>query len=118
MMFKGVASGGAGSLTPVEATESKFPIKMDLPDLLAKSIQLDGELVAWQAGLPPHLRPDSEAPEWYFQRQKSVLLMRFLHTRLLIHRQALLFYIFRPISDSFQLEIILPLYQAMRHGGV
>ena len=107
MMFK----GNSGSITPrqtttAQGTESRPVIKMDLPDLLAKSIELDGDLLKWQTALPPHLRPDSEAPEWHFQRQKSVLLMRFLHTRLLIHRQALLFYIFRPIADSFQLEII------------
>lgn len=80
----------------------------DPAELLAMSIQLDGALTAWQDGLPPHLRPGSDAAEWAFQRQRSVLLMRFLHLRLLIHRQTLLLYISRPVADQFQLELMLP----------
>jgi hypothetical protein len=81
-------------------------MRTDLPDLLAVSIQLDGALIAWQEGLPHHLRPNTEASEWHFERQRSVLLMRFLHTRLLIHRQNLLFYISCRVSCPFQLDLI------------
>jgi hypothetical protein len=48
----------------------------DIPKLLAMSIQLDGDLVAWQQTLPPHLQFDSRVPGWEFERQRSTLLMR------------------------------------------
>ena len=79
--------------------------KVRLSDLLAMAIQLDGELVAWQQALPAHLHPDSDMMEWHFQRQRNVLLMRFLHARLLVHRQTLLFYASRCIRDTFQLDL-------------
>ncbi|KAI5461872.1 fungal-specific transcription factor domain-containing protein [Mariannaea sp. PMI_226] len=89
-----------------DKVDTRARIKTELHDMLATSIKLDGELVAWQEGLPPHLRQDSDAPEWHFERQRNVLLMRFLHARLLIHRQALLFYVSRRIHDAFQLDLI------------
>ena len=48
----------------------------DIPKLLALSIQLDGDLVAWQQTLPPHLRADSQVSGWHFERQRNILLMR------------------------------------------
>ncbi len=107
-LFKSAGTSSSVSTTVYEDTEQKQLVKIELHDLLAMSIQLDGALLAWQDGLTLHLRTESDAPEWHFQRQRSVLLMRFLHTRLLIHRQTLLFYIWRPIADPFQLEIVLP----------
>ncbi len=58
--------------------ESKQKAKAvaDPPRLLALSIQLDGELVAWQANLPRHLKPGAQALEWHFERQRNILLMR------------------------------------------
>jgi hypothetical protein len=110
--------------------ESKLQFKGALPELLALSIKLDGELVAWQDGLPAHLRPGSGGLEWHFERQKNMLLMRyvssfclftvpyvteteslssrFLNTQLLVHRRMLLFYITSRISDPFQLDLIRP----------
>ncbi|OIW23940.1 hypothetical protein CONLIGDRAFT_657486 [Coniochaeta ligniaria NRRL 30616] len=101
-IFKNGGSSGE------DAKSGRLRVRMEPPDLLAMSIQLDGALTAWQDGLPAHLRPESEASEWAFQRQRSVLLMRFLHLRLLIHRQTLLLYISRPVTDQFQLELMLP----------
>ncbi|KAL7932210.1 N-terminal binuclear Zn cluster-containing/DNA binding domain-containing protein [Trichoderma chlorosporum] len=99
-------SGAGGSSASSSAgRETRVRIKADLPDLLAMSIQLDGELVVWQSTLPPHLRADSEISDWHFARQRNVLLMRFLHIRLLIHRQTLLYHILRRISDPFQLDL-------------
>ncbi|PTB36883.1 hypothetical protein M441DRAFT_150372 [Trichoderma asperellum CBS 433.97] len=98
-------SGGGSSSSSSAGRETRVRIKVDLPDLLAMSIQLDGELVVWQNLLPPHLRTDSDVPGWHFERQRSVLLMRFLHIRLLIHRQTLLYYILRRIPDPFQADL-------------
>ncbi|KAL7944735.1 N-terminal binuclear Zn cluster-containing/DNA binding domain-containing protein [Trichoderma barbatum] len=98
-------SAGGSSTSSSAGRETRVRIKIDLPDLLAMSIQLDGELVMWQSMLPPHLRADSDVPDWHFERQRSVLLMRFLHIRLLIHRQTLLYHILRRISDPFQLDL-------------
>lgn len=98
-------SMGGSSSSSSASRETRVRIKVDLPELLAMSIQLDGELVVWQSLLPPHLRADSDVPEWHFERQRSVLLMRFLHIRLLIHRQTLLYHILRRISDPFQLDL-------------
>ncbi|TFB04575.1 hypothetical protein CCMA1212_003497 [Trichoderma ghanense] len=98
-------SMGGSSSSSSASRETRVRIKVDLPDLLAMSIQLDGELDVWQSLLPPHLRADSDVPEWHFERQRSVLLMRFLHIRLLIHRQTLLYHILRRISDPFQLDL-------------
>ncbi|KAL2016665.1 hypothetical protein VTK56DRAFT_3209 [Thermocarpiscus australiensis] len=91
-----------------QASGSSKLRSVDPQDLLAMSIQLDGALTAWQEGLPAHLRPESESAQWAFQRQRSVLLMRSLHLRLLIHRQTLLLYISRPVTDPFVLELMLP----------
>jgi hypothetical protein len=104
---RNISHGNPSSLSvaSIEADKTNR-MRTDLPDLLAESIQLDGVLVAWRDGLPPHLCLDSEPSEWHFERQRSVLLMRFLHTRLLIHRQILLFYISCRISDTFQLDLI------------
>lgn len=60
------------------AGEAKLRMKTDLPKLLALSIQLDGELGTWQDCLPQHLRPGSSALEWHFERQRNVLLMRYV----------------------------------------
>ncbi|KAH8131001.1 hypothetical protein LI328DRAFT_161041 [Trichoderma asperelloides] len=98
-------SGGGSSSSSSAGRETRVRIKVDLPDLLAMSIQLDGELVVWQNLLPPHLRTDSDVPGWHFERQRNVLLMRFLHIRLLIHRQTLLYYILRRIPDPFQTDL-------------
>jgi hypothetical protein len=48
----------------------------DIPKLLSLSVQLDGELVAWQQGLPLHLRLDSDLKGWHFERQRNTLMMR------------------------------------------
>lgn len=47
-----------------------------IPKMLSLSIELDGDLVAWQKKLPAHLRPTSQLPEWHFERQRSTLFMR------------------------------------------
>jgi hypothetical protein len=61
----------------MDTTEtSKQRPSMDVPELLALSVQLDGELVAWQQGLPPHLRNESQVDGWHFERQRSILTMR------------------------------------------
>ena len=49
----------------------------DIPKLLARTIELDGDLTAWKQTLPPHLRPSSDVPGWHFERQRSTLLMRY-----------------------------------------
>ncbi|KAF2099948.1 hypothetical protein NA57DRAFT_55880 [Rhizodiscina lignyota] len=78
----------------------------NVSDLVARSIKLDGDLVSWQQGLPPHLQFDAEGGGWLFERQRSVLLMRFLGARQLIHRQILLIVISRRIEDPFQNELV------------
>ncbi|KAJ9614660.1 hypothetical protein H2200_002797 [Cladophialophora chaetospira] len=78
----------------------------DPPRFLALSVQLDGELVAWQENLPRHLKPEAQALDWHFERQRNILMMRFLHARHLVHRQTLLLYITRRVKDPFQQEIM------------
>jgi hypothetical protein len=114
--------GGGGGCTPCQADASK-PKLTDIPNLLAISIQLEGDLDTWQQALPAHLRFDSQVQGWHFERQRNTLLMRyvimcilsfswvltptrFLSCRLLVHRQVLLIYITRRITDSFQREIM------------
>ncbi|OAP54239.1 hypothetical protein AYL99_11340 [Fonsecaea erecta] len=87
-------------------TQKARPV-MDTTQFLALSIQLDGELTTWQDNLPGHLKPGAEGLEWHFERQRNVLLMRYLHARHLIHRQTLLLYITRRVTDHFQREIML-----------
>ncbi|KAJ5606676.1 hypothetical protein N7510_009457 [Penicillium lagena] len=57
----------------VDFSEQKLT---DIPKLLAISIELDGDLTAWQQSLPPHLQPDGDVPGWHFERQRSTLFMR------------------------------------------
>lgn len=52
------------------------PGLVDLPKLLALSIQLDADLTSWQQTLPPHLQFDSQISGWPYERQRSTLLMR------------------------------------------
>ena len=47
-----------------------------IPKLLALTIELDGDLIAWQETLPAHLRVDSQVQGWHFGRQRSTLMMR------------------------------------------
>jgi hypothetical protein len=47
-----------------------------LPKLLAKAVELDGDLVAWQQALPPHLKFDAHVEGWHGERQRNTLLMR------------------------------------------
>jgi hypothetical protein len=49
----------------------------NLPKLLTLSIQLDGDLVAWQQTLPAHLRADSQVQGWHFELQRNTLLIRY-----------------------------------------
>lgn len=63
-------SGGAG--------DSLRQRSSDLPKLLAFSTHMDGDLSAWEQQLPAHLRFDSEVEGWQFQRQRSVLRMRYV----------------------------------------
>ncbi|RFU30256.1 hypothetical protein B7463_g6097, partial [Scytalidium lignicola] len=77
-----------------------------IPKILSLSIELDGDLVAWQKKLPPHLRLNSQLPDWPFERQRSTLFMRFLNARLLLHRQILLIYVTCIVKDDFQREVM------------
>jgi hypothetical protein len=63
-----------GSAQGPDTTKDR-PI-VDIPKLLALSVQLDGDLVAWQQGLPAHLRVGSEIKGWHFERQRNTLMMR------------------------------------------
>ena len=47
-----------------------------IPKILARAVELDGELMAWQAALPSHLRIDSQVEGWVIERQRNTLLMR------------------------------------------
>jgi hypothetical protein len=49
----------------------------NLPKLLTLSIQLDGDLVAWQQALPAHLKADSQVQGWHFELQRNTLLIRY-----------------------------------------
>ena len=68
----------AGSLH--DQTDPKRPTfrLADLPKCLAAAIQLDGDLTSWEQSLPPHLQSGSDVQDWHFQRQRSVLLMRWV----------------------------------------
>jgi hypothetical protein len=57
-------------------SKQKARAVIDPPRFLALSIQLDGELVAWQGNLPSHLRPEAQALDWHFERQRNILMMR------------------------------------------
>ncbi|KIM77707.1 hypothetical protein PILCRDRAFT_825147 [Piloderma croceum F 1598] len=88
---------------PVDASKPKLT---DIPNLFAISIQLEGDLDTWQQALPAHLHFDSQVQGWHFECQRNTLLMRFLSCWLLVHRQVLLIYITRQITDSFQRKIM------------
>jgi hypothetical protein len=48
----------------------------DIPTLLSKAIELDGNVTAWQQALPVHLKADSLVEGWHFERQRNTLIMR------------------------------------------
>lgn len=50
--------------------------QLDISELLALTIQLDGKLTSWLQTLPPHLQFDSQVPGWHFERQRHQLYMR------------------------------------------
>lgn len=68
---------GGGGCTPCQADASK-PKLTDIPNLLAISIQLEGDLDTWQQALPAHLCFDSQVQGWHFERQRNTLLMRYV----------------------------------------
>lgn len=66
----------AGSRNQGSGVASKGRESLTVPEILAKSIQLDGELTAWQSGLPPHLKFQFTTSGRPCGRKGSVLLMR------------------------------------------
>jgi len=65
-----------GSQSRSNGATVKSRDSLSASELLAKSIQLDGDLATWKSGLPAHLQFDSTAEGWIFERQRSVLQMR------------------------------------------
>lgn len=55
---------------------SKVRESLTVPEVLAKSIQLDGELTTWQSGLPRPLQFEFTSCGTPYERQGSVLFMR------------------------------------------
>lgn len=63
-------------------TDSPTQQLAHIPKILAKALELDGDLTAWQAGLPSHLKFDSQVEGWHIERQRNTLLMRSVTTSL------------------------------------
>lgn len=63
---------------------------------------LDGQLQAWWNDVPLHLKQEPELPDDVdFQRQRSVLRIRFLSIRLLLQRPAFLLLVNNKCRDDF-----------------
>ena len=90
----------------VSTGQARASRPVDISRLIASAVELDGALSDWEQALPKHLHFGLQAQEWHFQRQGSVLLMRFLHSRLLVHRQVLLVSITHGIEDEFQRTVV------------
>ncbi|KAM0403589.1 hypothetical protein ACHAQC_001205 [Fusarium culmorum] len=70
----------------------KTSCKETTPDILSTALKLDCELEEWHAALPEHLRvkfPCTQ-PEAIFRRQATLLRMRYLETKALIPRAAIM----------------------------
>ncbi|KAF4447282.1 hypothetical protein F53441_9169 [Fusarium austroafricanum] len=66
--------------------------KESIPDILSVALKLDCELEEWHAALPEHLRvkfPCTQ-PEAIFRRQATLLRLRYLETKALIPRVAIM----------------------------
>jgi hypothetical protein len=59
--------------TPTDSPKQQIA---HIPKILAKAVELDGALMAWQQALPPHLKFDSQVEGWLVERQRNTLLMR------------------------------------------
>jgi hypothetical protein len=68
---------GGGGCTPGQAGASRQKPR-DIPALLALSIQFEGDLDAWEQALPAHLHFNSQVQGWHFERQRHILLMRYV----------------------------------------
>ncbi|KAF4979736.1 hypothetical protein FZEAL_4093 [Fusarium zealandicum] len=66
--------------------------KGSISDILSTAMKLDCQLEEWQAALPEHLRPKFPCTqtETVFRRQATLLRMRYLETKALISRGAIM----------------------------
>ncbi|KIL95390.1 hypothetical protein FAVG1_00127 [Fusarium avenaceum] len=82
-------------LQPIQDSYFKQPTfnnKESISDILSTALKLDCELEVWHAALPDHLRvkfPCTQ-PEAIFRRQATLLRMRYLETKALIPRAAIM----------------------------
>ncbi|KIW69558.1 hypothetical protein PV04_05428 [Phialophora macrospora] len=78
------------------------------PEIFGHSVLLDGELLSWWNGIPPHLKDEPNNPDGSdFQRQRNVMYIRFLNVRLLLHRQSFLIFSRQEIEDTFQRHVAI-----------
>ncbi|CAJ0541571.1 Ff.00g081170.m01.CDS01 [Fusarium sp. VM40] len=82
-------------LQPIQDSYFKQPTfnnKESISDILSTALRLDCELEEWHAALPEHLHvkfPCTQ-PEAVFRRQATLLRMRYLETKALIPRAAIM----------------------------
>ncbi|KAM0191867.1 hypothetical protein ACHAPI_008585 [Fusarium lateritium] len=82
-------------LQPIQDSYFSLPAftnKESISDILSTALRLDCELEEWHAALPEHLRvkfPCTQ-PEAVFRRQATLLRMRYLETKALIPRAAIM----------------------------
>lgn len=91
--------GGAQGLR-----ESHEPDSLHLNIQIGLVIEQEGKLTAWLAGLPEHLKFDGDEVDERVKRQRNMLHVRYLHTRLMSHRQNLLSLIRRDSERTKKLD--------------
>ncbi|KAL2004460.1 hypothetical protein VTN00DRAFT_3489 [Thermoascus crustaceus] len=82
--------------------DSPVALGTNLSHILSNAVDLDGQLQSWWQEMPDHLRHQpgvADGPD--FQRQRTVMLIRYLHIRILLQRQLLLIFTRQHIEDAF-----------------
>lgn len=84
------------------STDSATPESSRQSQVLGQAVLLDGQLLAWWKGVPAHLLSGRNAAEGrLFQRQRTVMEVRYLQIRILLQRQLLLIFSRQEIEDDF-----------------
>lgn len=100
------ASGATELLTERYISRPDGQLELDEVQLslqLAQISEQEAKLAAWKRNLPDHLRDESACAAQETRRQYFILQLRYLHIRLLIHRQ-----MFSTVARKGNRKVIMP----------
>lgn len=85
-----------------------LPYPSEHSTVISDTVHLDGQLRAWWDNLPTHLKVDPEIPDNAdFARQRSVILIRYMNMRTLLHRAPFLILCKQHIADGFLKDVAI-----------